>query len=103
MFINDFKDYSQEEILEEYRATKEQADFVDKIIFADYTYECWTGDSHVVFIGKDGKMYEVHGCHCSCYGLEDQWEPEEATLEYFAAQHEKGLVCPELAKVLNLV
>lgn len=24
-----------------------------------------------------GKLYEVNGSHCSCNGLEEQWEPEE--------------------------
>ena len=28
---------------------------------------------------RDGKLYEVFGGHCSCYGLEDQWKPEETT------------------------
>lgn len=31
---------------------------------------------------KDCKFYTVHGSHCSCYGLEGQWEPEETSLEY---------------------
>lgn len=25
---------------------------------------------------EDGAWYEVNGSHCSCYGLEGQWEPE---------------------------
>lgn len=25
-------------------------------------------------------LYEVHGGHCSCYGLEGQWEPERTTV-----------------------
>lgn len=35
----------------------------------------------MVVYRRDGKLYEVHGNHCSCYGLEGQWEPEEATVE----------------------
>lgn len=31
---------------------------------------------------KTGKLFEVHGTHCSCYGFEGQFEPEETTLEY---------------------
>lgn len=37
--------------------------------------------SAFVLYEKDGKLYEVHGGHCSCMGLEDQWDPEETTLE----------------------
>lgn len=24
---------------------------------------------------KGGELYEVNGSHCSCHGLEDQWDP----------------------------
>ncbi|MCY9324031.1 hypothetical protein [Bacillus haynesii] len=51
-----------------------------EVILASYTYEDYEGDAFVLF-RKDGKYYEVHGSHCSCYGLEDQWEPEEAVLK----------------------
>lgn len=30
---------------------------------------------------KDGKLYEVNGGHCSCYGLEGQWNPDDVMLE----------------------
>lgn len=49
----------------------------------------WYGDgdycgSAFVLYEKDGALYEVHGSHCSCYGLEDQWEPEETSVEALA-------------------
>lgn len=50
-----------------------------EILFASYSYENYSGDAFVLF-RKDGKFYEVNGSHCSCYGLEGQWEPEEADL-----------------------
>jgi len=51
-----------------------------EILFASYTYECYEGDAFVLF-RKDGKLFEVNGGHCSCYGLEGQWDPEETTKE----------------------
>ena len=51
-----------------------------EILLASYTYECYEGDAFVLF-RKDGKLYEVNGGHCSCYGLEGQWDPEETTKE----------------------
>lgn len=30
---------------------------------------------------EDGKLYEVNAGHCSCYGLENQWTPEETNIE----------------------
>ena len=46
------------------------------------TYECsyYEGTSYVLYI-LDGKLFEVNGAHCSCYGLEGQWEPEETKKE----------------------
>jgi hypothetical protein len=49
------------------------------IIFAAYEYEDYSGSAEVVFVSK-GKFYHVSGGHCSCYGLEGQWEPEEMPL-----------------------
>lgn len=50
------------------------------ILFASYNNESYSGDAFVL-IEKNGKLYEVNGSHCSCYGLEGQWEPEETNLE----------------------
>lgn len=51
-----------------------------EIILASYTYEDYSGDAFVLF-RKDGQLFEVNGGHCSCYGLEGQWEPEETSVE----------------------
>lgn len=51
-----------------------------KILLASYTYVDYSGDAYVLF-EKDSTLFEVNGSHCSCYGLEGQWEPEETTLE----------------------
>lgn len=50
-----------------------------RILFASYGYENYSGDAFVLF-ERDGKLFEVNGGHCSCYGLEGQWTPEEVTL-----------------------
>lgn len=50
------------------------------ILFASYGQANYSGDAWVLF-EKDGKLYEVNGGHCSCYGLEGQWEPEEVSLK----------------------
>lgn len=51
-----------------------------EILLAYYSYEDYQGEAFVLF-RRDGKLYEVNGSHCSCYGLEDQWSPEEVMLE----------------------
>lgn len=49
------------------------------MIYGYYTYEDYSGDAFVLF-QRDGKLWEVNGSHCSCYGLEDQWGPEETSI-----------------------
>lgn len=51
-----------------------------EILLAYYNYEDYSGSAFVLF-RQNGKLYEVNGGHCSCYGLEDQWHPEEVTLD----------------------
>ncbi len=52
----------------------------EEILFASYGGGPYEGDAHVIY-EKDGKLYEAHGSHCSCYGLEGQWSPEETSWE----------------------
>lgn len=58
----------------------------EKILLAVYNQESWEGDAYVLF-ERYGKLYEVHGSHCSCYGLEDQWQPEETSWEFMVSKH----------------
>lgn len=51
-----------------------------KILLAWYGYVDYDGLAFVLF-ERDGRLYEVNGGHCSCYGLEAQWDPEETTVE----------------------
>lgn len=45
-----------------------------------YEYE---EDSYFLLLSKiDGKLYENHASHCSCYGFEEQFEPEETNIPY---------------------
>jgi len=65
-------------------------DDVAEIIYANYTCESYEGNAYVLFIGHDGLMYEVHGGHCSCYGLEGQWKPEPTSQEYVIERLKKN-------------
>ena len=49
-------------------------------VYAYYSYEDYQGDAYLLFIEND-KLYEVDAHHCSCYGLEGQFEPEEVPIE----------------------
>jgi len=51
-------------------------------IWARYDKERYNGSAEVLF-KKGRKWYYVNASHCSCYGLEGQWEPEEFDVKLF--------------------
>lgn len=70
----------------------------DEILVAHYSgygtdesdYEVW---ARVLFVDRSvtpAQLYEVHGSHCSCFGLEDQWKPEPVTLHNVLADLRMG-------------
>lgn len=73
MYLNNFTD--NKNILEEFQAPSDALDGCE-VLYASYNYGCYEGDALVIY-RKDDKLYEVNGGHCSCYGLEGQWQPEE--------------------------
>lgn len=85
IYLNDWRDCSSEVVFNDFDTALSDREGVD-IVFATYTYEDYTGDAFVLFV-KEGVLYEVNGGHCSCYGLEGQWEPEETTLEALSVRN----------------
>ncbi|QQV89603.1 hypothetical protein SJ_185 [Proteus phage SJ_PmiM] len=66
---------SKEDICHEFQIPTDVLD--DKeIVLAYYDYEDYSGWATVIYMDITGTFWEVHGSHCSCYGLEGQWEPE---------------------------
>lgn len=59
------------------------------ILFASYGQANYSGDAFVLF-EKEGSLFEVNASHCSCYGLEGQFEPEETTIEAISQRLIKG-------------
>jgi len=59
-----------------------------QILIADN--EQWDYKESSWFLLRDintGKLYENHASHCSCYGYEGQWEPEETSVEYLLSNN----------------
>jgi hypothetical protein len=48
-----------------------------KYVYAVYSTPAYEGSATVIYSDDGKKWFEVTGGHCSCYGLEDQWEPRE--------------------------
>lgn len=62
----------------------------DEVIYASYTYENYSGSAIVIY-RRGEKFYVNQGGHCSCNGLEGQWDPTEyESLELFRACVVKG-------------
>ncbi len=59
----------------------------DEVLLARYDGGGYEGDALVLF--RRGEKYFLNsGGHCSCYGLEGQWSPEEyGSKEEFASGH----------------
>lgn len=62
------------------------------ILLAYESVGSWGCDSSSFFLFKDssGRLYELHGSHCSCYGFENQFTLEETTIEALRLREEKG-------------
>lgn len=71
--INPYKENfsSWADVQKEYAMSEPEPKYV---IFAYYTYEDYSGTACVLY-WDDGKYYLDESGHCSCYGLEDTWEP----------------------------
>ncbi len=84
-YFGDFKDI--DDIWREFRPNR-WADSPDplpdgfptdpQILFASYGQGSYDGDAIVIYTDHE-TLYEVNASHCSCYGLEGQWKPEETS------------------------
>ena len=87
LLLEDLKDMSADELcahlIEEYRVSTDLLDEYE-ILLGYESVGSWGCDSSSFFILRKcatGALFEVHGSHCSCYGFEEQFEPEECTRE----------------------
>ena len=84
--LEDLKGYTQEQVKEhlinEYTANCELVQDLE-VLIAYESVGSWGCDSSSFFLLKDkeGKLYEVHGSHCSCFGFEDQFTLQESSIE----------------------
>lgn len=84
MYLNDWSKSKEVGMCSDFQIEESALDGLN-ILLATYTYEDYSGDAFVLF-EKGGKLFEVNGGHCSCYGLEGQWGPEETTSEALLAR-----------------
>jgi len=107
IFLEDLKGFTEEQIkehivedysgeLSEGRYFAEEGNEVEKkelrkklkdfyVLIAYESVGSYGCDSSSFFLLKEkktGKLFENHASHCSCYGFEGQWKPEETTIQY---------------------
>lgn len=86
LLLEDLKEMTEEQVKRhlqvEYEANPEQLSKL-QILIGYESVGSWGCDSSSFFLLRDeeGKLYEVHGSHCSCYGFEGQFQLEETTVE----------------------
>lgn len=88
IYLHDWSASGEAGMLEDFGIDTSALDGAE-VLVASYTYENYSGDAFVLF-KRDGKLFEVNGGHCSCYGLSEssycgdattQWQPEEVSSE----------------------
>lgn len=88
LYLEDYKDLTKSELLsaitEDFEVSKEDIGKFHVLIAYKSVgdYGC---DSSAWLLLKDKQtkeLFEVNASHCSCYGFEQQFEPEETTLDY---------------------
>jgi hypothetical protein len=99
---------SQKEMLGDFGIPANMLEGID-ILVGQYDTPSYEGYAFVLF-ERDGKLYEVNGSHCSCYGLgsssisnegNTQWDPEPTTLEVLRLRSD-GQVREVLKEFLRL-
>ena len=91
LYLGDLSDYTEESITSHF-ITDYQAAALEvakyHVLIANEWGDGYEGNSYFLLKDKDtGELFEVHGSHCSCYGFEGQFEPEEASIEYLKSEH----------------
>lgn len=72
--------YDLQGMLEDFKISEKEVEGFNVIVAAYDLSGAYSGDAFVL-LEKDGKYYEVNGGHCSCYGLEGQWQLEDSAEE----------------------
>lgn len=78
-YMGDFGWSNSQDVLNSFNASSDALTDC-RVFVACYRDTDYSGSAYVLY--ASGKtLYEVHGGHCSCFGLEGQWEPEDTTID----------------------
>lgn len=74
-----------------------------EVLYMGGTFDDYQEDCTALFKCPDNKLWWVSGGHCSCYGYEDQWNPEETSVEAIARMKNYNLCLYSTTSVEDLV
>ena len=93
LYLEDLSGLSEEEVKQHIVSSYEvEPSIIDKyeVLVAYESVGNWGCDSSSWILLKEkstGDLFETHGNHCSCYGFEGQFEPEETSIEYLQSDN----------------
>ncbi len=90
-YFDNWEEGRKEELAKDFRIQVGEIQDCE-ILFASYTGAWIEGFAFVLF-KKDGKLFEVNASHCSCHGLEGQWEPEETMVSALRVRDWSRVYC----------
>jgi hypothetical protein len=107
LFLDDYAGLTYEAVVEDIVVNYQVSQsFVDnyRILIAhlngDGGYE---ESSYFLLVEKStGKLFEVTGSHCSCFGFEGQFTPEETSVEYLISDKAYFGRDPEIKKQIEV-
>jgi hypothetical protein len=103
-FVREFDQWHVDEIIERYEiGENDDRSLVPSAAELVLTWEDSTGydGSYSELFVKNGVLYENESGHCSCYGCEGQWEPDQITLSMIARRPD-GFRGMDIAEVTAL-
>lgn len=78
----------RKKIVDDYEITDGELDKY-KLLIVHKEEDSYEGYSHLLLQDKEsGKLYANYASHCSCYGYEGQFKPEETTVEFLTGPYE---------------
>lgn len=91
LYLGGWADSGLRGIIEDFDFNESHEDFTKsrEILLACYNNAGYEADAFVLY-REGGLLFEVNGSHCSCYGLEGQWEPEETSVNALLHRLDKG-------------
>ena len=101
IYLEDWAEGGEDQLIKDFWISKEDLIGVE-IVYAYYLYHEYEGQAFVLFI-KDNELFEVNGSHCSCYGLEGQWDPESTVIAAIRKRNFYHIDESQLSKTLGML